>query len=128
MKSLIISLLIVFGLTFIIEVKDAGSSRAIFQTETSWYSKKDPGILRTTANMEIFDDEKLTCAIWDLPFNTLLRVTNLENGRYIYVRVNDRGPAKRLVNRGRALDLTKEAFSKIADLKEGLIRVQVEII
>ena len=90
----------------------------------SWYSEDDPGILETTANMEHFDDSGLTCAIWDVPFNTILKVTNLENGKYVIVRVNDRGPAKRL---DRTIDLTRATFSKIADLNKGLIEVSVEI-
>ena len=94
----------------------------------SWYSEEDPGILKTTANMEIFNDEGLTCAMWDVPFGTMLKVTNLNNGKYVVVRVNDRGPARHLVDEGRLIDLTKEAFSSIAPLKEGLIPVRVTIL
>ncbi|UCC95261.1 MAG: septal ring lytic transglycosylase RlpA family protein [Candidatus Omnitrophota bacterium] len=94
----------------------------------SWYSKKDRGVLKTTANMELFDDEKLTCAMWNVPFGTVLQVTNSKNGKSIVVRVNDRGPARRLVRRGRIVDLTKEAFSRIADLKKGLVEVEITIL
>ncbi len=94
----------------------------------SWYSETDPGILPTTANMEIFDDSQLTCAMWDVPFNTVLEVTNLANGKSVLVRVNDRGPARRLVSQGRIVDLTKTAFSRIADLDQGLIPVKVAVI
>ena len=66
--------------------------------------------------------------MWDLHFNTLLKVTNLNNNKSIYVRVNDRGPAKRLVNRGRIIDLSKKAFSYLDNLDKGLIKVRVEII
>jgi len=78
--------------------------------------------------METFDDSKLTCAMWDMPFNALLKVTNVENGKFVYVRVNDRGPAKRLVQEGRVIDLTKKAFSYINSLETGLIEVEIEII
>ena len=78
--------------------------------------------------MEIFNDKGLTCAIWGVPFNTLIRVTNVGNGRSIIVRVNDRGPAKRLVKLGRVIDLTKSAFSRLADTDRGLIRVELEIL
>jgi len=94
----------------------------------SWYSEDDAGILPTTANMEIFDDEGLTCAIWDVPFHTLIRVTNQINGKSVIVRVNDRGPAKRLVKEGRIIDLTKAAFAEIASLDEGLIQIKMEIL
>jgi rare lipoprotein A len=99
---------------------------AIYGT-ASWYSQSDAGILPTTANRERFDDQQLTCAIWDMPFNTLLKVTNLENKKSVVVRVNDRGPAKRLVAQGRIIDLTKEAFAQIAELEKGLIRIKFEV-
>ena len=111
-------------ITVVFSLKEAGTSAVIIKGEASWYSQNDPGILLTTANMEIFNDSQLTCAMWDMPFNTVLKVTNLENGKSVIVRVNDRGPAKRL---NRAIDLTKTAFSKIADLEKGLAEVSVEI-
>ena len=70
----------------------------------------------------------MTCAMWDAPFHQQLRITNLDNGKSIVVRVNDRGPHKRLVREGRVLDLSKGAFQKIANLKDGLINVKVEFL
>ena len=58
-------------------------------------------------------------------FNSLLRVTNLENGKSIICRVNDRGGFKKY---GRILDLSKGAFSKIANLKQGIIKVNIEVV
>lgn len=94
----------------------------------SWYAEFSPGIRATTANMEKFDHDELTCAVWNIPFNTILEVTNLDNGKKIHVRVNDRGPAKRLCRKGRIIDLTKGSFEKIADLEDGLINVRVRVI
>ena len=91
----------------------------------SWYSESDPGINLTTANGEIFDDSKETCAAWNFPFGTRLRVTHLVTGKTVTCRVNDRGPAKRL---GRLIDLTKGAFREIAPLGLGLIPVKVEVV
>lgn len=88
----------------------------------SWYSETDPFINKHTANGEVFDDSKLTCASWHHPFNTRLKVTNLSNGKSVVCRVNDRGPAKRL---NRVIDLTIGAFKKIAPARKGLIRVSV---
>jgi rare lipoprotein A len=93
----------------------------------SWYSKDDPGINMRTASNEIFDDQDMTCAIWGLPFGQLLRVTNLDNGKSVIVRVNDRGPHQRHVQQGRVVDLTKGAFAKIGPLNQGLIPVQLEL-
>ncbi|MBN1869663.1 MAG: septal ring lytic transglycosylase RlpA family lipoprotein [Candidatus Omnitrophica bacterium] len=105
------------------------SSDPVIQTgQASWYSRQDPGINLYTANHEVFDDSGLTAAMWDVPFNQLVRVTNLENGKFVIVRVNDRGPHRRLVETGRIIDLTKYAFSRIASLEEGLIRIQIELL
>ena len=54
--------------------------KGVIAGRASWYSKTDPGIRRHTANMEVFDDTLLTAAMWDVPFNQKLRVTNLANG------------------------------------------------
>lgn len=88
----------------------------------SWYSEKDPFINKHTANGEIFDDKQMTCASWDFKFGTLLEVTNLQNGKSVICRVNDRGPSKRL---RRVIDLTKAAFQKIDNPRLGLIPVTV---
>ena len=96
--------------------------------QASWYSKQSPGINTHTANNEIFDDRDYTCAIWDVPFNKRIKVTNLANGKSIIVRVNDRGPHKRYVRKGRVIDLTKSAFAELGDLKHGLIDVALEFI
>lgn len=96
--------------------------------KASWYSENDPGINLRTANNEIFDDEGLTCAMWGVPFNQQIRITNLDNGKSITVRVNDRGPHKRFVRRGRIIDLTKTAFRQISTLKRGLINIQIELL
>jgi len=123
MKRATVILIVLIAVVF--SLKEAGTTSVIIKGKASWYSQNDPGILLTTANMERFDDSGLTCAVWDLPFNTILKVTNLENGKSVLVRVNDRGPARRL---NRTIDLTKAAFSRIADLNKGLADVSVEII
>lgn len=94
---------------------------AAAEDSASWYGGGER--LNThTANGDRFDPTALTCASWDYPFGTILRVTNLANGRTVLVRVNDRGPAKRL---RRAIDLSRAAFARLADLKKGLIRVEI---
>lgn len=97
-----------------------------FEGKASWYSRRSPGIKRTTANNERFDDKAMTCAVWGVPFNRKLKVTNKRNGKSVIVRVNDRGPHRRLVAKGRVIDLTKAAFRKISKRKKGLIDVRVE--
>ena len=94
----------------------------------SWYSEASPGIRPTTANMEKFDHDMMTCAMWDIPFDTVLEVTNIDNGRKVTVRVNDRGPAKRLIKEGCVIDLTMGAFSRIENLEKGLTRVRIRVL
>ena len=104
-------------------------SETVIQTgKASWYSEQSPGINKHTANNEIFDDSGLTAAMWEVPFNQMVKVTNLENGKSVIVRINDRGPHKQLVARGRIIDLTKQAFSTIASLEKGLIRIELKLL
>ncbi|MGB2660904.1 MAG: septal ring lytic transglycosylase RlpA family protein [Candidatus Omnitrophota bacterium] len=93
----------------------------------SWYYEYSPGIRTTTASMEIFDHDLLTCASWDYPFDTVLEVTNAHNGKKVKVRVNDRGPSKDLYRQGRIVDLTKAAFKEIEDIRAGVTTVRVRV-
>jgi rare lipoprotein A len=125
MKKAAVIMIVLMTVAFsLFSLKEVSSSSVVIKGKASWYSQRDPGVLLTTANMERFNDSQLTCAMWDMPFNTILKVTNTENGKFVLVRVNDRGPARRL---NRAIDLTKKAFTEIADLDKGLIDVSVEI-
>lgn len=98
--------------------------------QASWYStkecrtRKNPKCL--TASGEPLDDTAMTCAMWNVPMGTRLRVT--AGGRSVIVRVNDRGPAMRLVAQGRIVDLSKAAFARLADTRRGVIDVTVEVL
>jgi rare lipoprotein A len=63
----------------------------------------------------------MTAAHKTLPFGTEVKVTNLDNGKSVTVRINDRGP---FVS-GRIIDLTRAAFSQIARLDKGLAKVEI---
>jgi len=69
-----------------------------------------------------YDHEEGTCAHRDLPFGTIVKVTNLENGATTSCRVADRGP---YVD-GRVIDLDRTVFDDIADPGQGVIRVRIE--
>jgi rare lipoprotein A len=88
----------------------------------SWYGKKFHG--RATANGEIYDMNQLTAAHRTLPLPSIVRVINLENGRAIRVRVNDRGPFAR----GRIIDLSRRAAQLLGFRYKGTARVRVEIL
>jgi rare lipoprotein A len=88
----------------------------------SWYGKKFHG--RATANGEIYDMNQLTAAHRTLPLPSIVRVINLENGRALKVRVNDRGPFAR----GRIIDLSRRAAQLLGFRYKGTARVRVEIL
>lgn len=79
-----------------------------------------------TASGERFDENDLTCAMRRRDWGAMFKVTNLENGKSVIVRLNDFGPNKKLHNKGRVIDLSKGAFQKIASLNKGVIKVKVE--
>lgn len=94
--------------------------------KASWYNVKTSSYI--TASGERFDESKLTCAYWNVKFGTLLKITNIITKKFVIVRCNDRGPNQRLVKRGIIIDLTPKGFSQIANLKDGLVMVQIEIL
>lgn len=100
-------------------------SNLIGYTETgkaSFYAMKFQ--FRKTASGERFNQFAMTAAHKKLPFGTMLVVTNLENGKSIKVKVNDRGP----FIKGRIIDLTSAAFAKIGDTRTGILAVKIEAV
>ena len=96
-----------------------GSIVATGSCEASYYDEP-----QGTASGETFDPEAFTAASKSLPFNTRVRVTNVANGKYVVVRINDRGPYVA----GRCLDLSRAAFRKIANLSTGVVDVRYEVL
>ena len=88
--------------------------------KASYYAKSWTG--RRTSNGERLHHDSLTCAHRSLPFGTLLKVTNLLNGKQVVVRVTDRGPFVR----GRIVDLSWGAAKAIGMLSQGIAPVSVE--
>ncbi len=82
------------------------------------------GHAQATASGETFDPTALTAAHKTLPFNTMVRVTNVANGTSVVVRINDRGPYVS----GRCLDLSTAAFGSIAKLSAGVAQVKYEVL
>jgi len=80
------------------------------------------------ANGQPLKDNNLTAASWDYKLGTRVRVTNLNNDRTVVVTITDRGPAKRLYNKGRVIDLTMAAFGQLAALQDGVIPVKIEVV
>lgn len=87
----------------------------------SWYGKRFHG--RATASGEDFDMFELTAAHRQLPLGTYVKVTDLRNGKWIIVRINDRGP----YIRGRIMDLSYSA-ARMLDFHAGVERVRLDIV
>lgn len=88
----------------------------------SWYGPKFHG--RTTSNREIFNMYDMTAAHRTLPFGTYVMVTNLDNGKSVTVRINDRGPFVK----GRIIDVSYAAARMLDMIEPGIIPVQIELL
>ncbi len=88
----------------------------------SWYGPQFHG--KPTANGERFDQEGISAAHPTLPMPVLVRVTNLENGRSLVVRVNDRGPFAA----GREIDLSRKAAEMLGYDRKGTAKVRVQYV
>jgi len=88
----------------------------------SWYGRERQG--QRTASGELYDDAQLTAAHRTAPLGTYAVVTNLDNGRTVRVRINDRGPAIG----ERMLDLSYAAARQLGMVRVGVIRVKVEFL
>ncbi len=134
--SILVRILIVVVFTFIILPPSANAQRSnpittkakpkkatrVFYGQASFYSNKFNG--RRTASGETFDQKKLTCACNVLPLGTWIKVTNLRNGRWAIVKVNDRIHPKMK----RIVDLSRAAAQKLGYVSNGLTRVKVELV
>lgn len=94
--------------------------RDVEEGMASWYGARFHG--RLTANGEVFDIDALTAAHPTLPMPSLARITRLDTGASVIVRINDRGPFVE----GRIIDLSRAAAEALGFLGEGLAEVRVE--
>ncbi|MGE5593566.1 MAG: septal ring lytic transglycosylase RlpA family protein [Betaproteobacteria bacterium] len=101
---------------------DGERGRSVLIGRASWYGARWHG--RPTATGEVYDQNSLTAAHRTLPFGTLVRVTNLSNGKQVTVRINNRGP----YIAGRDIDLSKAAAEAIDLIGPGVAPVAIEIL
>jgi rare lipoprotein A len=92
----------------------------VAEGKASYYADQFHG--RRTANGETFNMHKLTAAHPSLPFGTWVKVTNMNNGKDVVVRINDRGPYVK----GRIIDLSIDAAKEIGIMRSGTVRVKLE--
>ncbi len=93
-----------------------------FKGFASYYHAKFLG--RKTASGEVFTKGEFTCAHKTLPFGTLIEVENTKTGRWVIVRVNDRGP----FSKGRVLDLSIDAAKHLGIIERGIAHVKAKIV
>ena len=99
-----------------------GNYRRVITGVSSFYAEDFHGKL--TANGEIYDMYGLTAAHKNLPLNTIVRVTNLDNNKSLILRINDRGPYVK----GRILDCSYGAAKKLGFINNGTTKVKIEVI
>jgi rare lipoprotein A len=88
----------------------------------SWYGTKHQG--KRTASGEVFDQKKFTAAHRSLPWGSIVKLTNLANGKSVEVRINDRGP----FGKGRIIDVSRAAASVLGMVESGVAQVQLELL
>ncbi len=96
---------------------------AVQQGSGSYYSDAFAG--RSTASGAPYEPRGFTAAHRSLPFGSVLRVTRLDGGQSVYVRVTDRGP---FGPRGRILDLSRAAAERLGMLRAGVAKIKIEVV
>ena len=102
------------------DVRESLEPAHIATGSASWYGAEFAG--RSTASGEVFDPSKLTAAHRSLPLGSMVRVTNLSNGRSVLVRINDRGPFAA----GRILDCSEAAARSLGFRRHGVAEVAID--
>lgn len=88
----------------------------------SYYADRFSG--RLTANGERYDPNAYTAAHRTLPFGSIVRVVHEKSGDWVLVRINDRGPYAK----GRVIDLSRQAAKRLSMIRDGVVRVRVELL
>jgi rare lipoprotein A len=98
-------------------------ARRTMRGRASYYSDRFTG--RSTANGDRYDPRQLTAASRTLPFGTIVRVTRVDTGASVIVRVNDRGPFR---DHRRILDLSRAAAERLDMIRAGVIDIRAEVL
>lgn len=105
-----------------VDYASTDDARAIENGMASWYGPNFHGKL--TANGEVYDMDGVTAAHRTLPFETILLVENLDNGKTVQVRINDRGPYAK----DRIIDLSRGAAERVDMIGPGTARVRLYLL
>ena len=124
--GLVIVLLAVMALAV---VSARPATAPVSPTQTGLASYYGPGFHgEQTASGEIFNQNEMVAAHRTLPLGTVVRVTNLENGHRVVLRVIDRGPYGKNYRKGTIIDVSKGAARRLRFISDGLVKVKVEVL
>lgn len=99
------------------------------RTQVGLASFYGPGFIgEPTASGEIFDQRKLVAAHRTLPLGSVVRVTNLDNGKSVTLRIIDRGPYGRNHRKGCIIDVSKGAARRLGFIHDGIVQVRVHVL
>ena len=102
------------------------ASQDVKSTEIGLASYYGPGFNgKPTASGEVFDERQLVAASRTLPLGSVVRVTNLDNGRTVRLRITDRGPYGRNHLKGCIIDVSKGAARRLHFIRDGIVHVRV---
>ena len=118
----VLVLLVALLALFLLPSPRAWASEHVLSGKATWYGTSAHGKL--TANGERFNRQSLTAAHLTLPFDTVIRVYNLRNGKQILVRITDRGP----FGKGRVVDLSMRSAQLLRMTDAGVAPVAMEIV
>ena len=104
----------------------SGKGKATATGLASYYAKRLEG--KETASGDTFRNDELVAAHRSYPFGTRVRVTNLENGESVVVRITDRGASKENRREGVIIDLSQAAATRLKMKKDGRVRVRVQVL
>ena len=104
-------------------------ARGVLETEEGFASYYGPGLHgKVAANGQPFNMNALVAAHPAYPFGTVVRVTNLKNGRSVQLRIVDRGPTAGPRSTGVIIDVSRRAAQALALIEDGRARVRVEVL
>jgi peptidoglycan lytic transglycosylase len=127
-RSWFAGILVMAAVVFAVLERPAEPARAA-RVQLGLASYYGPGFHgEETASGEIFNQWEMVAAHRTLPLGSVVRVTNLENGRSVVLRVIDRGPYGRNYRKGTIIDVSKGAAQKLRFIRDGLVRVRVEVL
>ena len=118
-----VAVLVLLGAAWTVPSKDLPAAQFGL---ASWYGPGFHG--EETASGETFDQQEMVAAHRTLPLGSVIRVTNLQNGRRVTLRVIDRGPYGRNFRRGTIVDVSRGAARRLQFLRDGLTRVRLDVV